>query len=164
MRDLIIPHHKEFVTNKQLSDYAIRNADIFNIERLVEETLAQLGGYNFIDASHKDFDDKDNSDSKTCSIYTFKKTGCTFKGIIGAVSSNTGVLKEGSLRVSIFNPITDSIMFYYLPKSVWQYMIYKTPTAKSYIIEFHYNSTVDYIKKFDGYKVQSIVELALATG
>jgi hypothetical protein len=41
---------------------------VIDVENLVEHALARLGGYQFVDEEGRDFNDVDDSDSKTSSV------------------------------------------------------------------------------------------------
>jgi hypothetical protein len=132
------------------------------VTRLIEESLSALGGYEFIDADHSDY--SDGSDSKTASIRARPKTssGNTFCGEIAAVSSAAGVLKEGALRCTVYNPHLDILQYYYLPKSMWQNHITRHPTSGIGKIVFSWHKPTQSIKLLDDYRCGSFQELACA--
>lgn len=79
-----------------------------DVENLIEHSLAHRGGYDFIDESEKDFDDLDDSDSKTVSVNP--KTGRA--EIIGVEN------KIGSIRITIYNPISpEGTSYMYIPRN-----------------------------------------------
>lgn len=161
MRDVITVHHPRFKRSKDLRKFGLDQPHIFNVTRLIEESLAEIGGYEFIDSDHSDF--SDGSDSKTASIRQQSRTasGKSFLGEIAAVSSAAGVLKEGALRCTIYNPHVSGLQYYYLPKCMWKNHITKHPTSGIGKILFSWNATKQSIKLLDDYRCGSFSELAL---
>lgn len=161
MRDIICPHHPEFANCKQLRSYGLKHSEIFNVTKLVEQTLAYLGGYDILeDDAHADF--TDGTDSKTASIRQNpnSNSGISYKGEISGVTSIAGNLKAGDLRCTIFNPHTDSILYYYLPKKMWSNNITYHPTSGVGKIAYTYNIEKDIIQKLQGYECDSFIDLA----
>ena len=92
MRDVVCVYHPQFSKSKDLREYGMNHPDIFNIERLVEESLAAIGPYDFVDEAGYDY--SDYSDSKTATVAIYDNVLA-----IGSVES-----KIGALRVTIYNP------------------------------------------------------------
>ena len=107
MTDLIMPHNKWYRDN---AIYVLKNIDDFNIPKLVEKTIAKLGNHKVVDGHG--FDLSDGSEIKTTSIVKNRLE-------ISSVVSTTGALKKGALRVVVYNSATDSIEYYFLPKTFW---------------------------------------------
>lgn len=164
MRDVICLYHPKFRKSKDLRAYGMEHPDIFNVERLVEESLATLGPYKFIDGDHADF--SDGTDSKTASIrFNPVRPGLnSHAGEISAVSTAGGGHKLGALRCTIYNPHKDNLKFYFLPKSMWRHNITIHPSSGIGKIMYTYNRAGDYISKFEGFECSSFKELARATG
>jgi len=162
IRDVINIYHPEFRRSKDLRDYATANPMMFNVERLVEESLAAVGPYRFIDADHADF--SDGTDSKTASIRVNpQRQGCnTHTGEISGVETAGGGQKSGGLRCTIYNPHTDSLMFYFLPKRWWSRNITLHPSSGVGKIVYSYNRVHNDIVKFNDYQLCSFEELARA--
>jgi hypothetical protein len=112
MQEIVCKYHPEFKNSSDLKRYGVKYADIFNIERLVEESLAAVGGYDFVDEAGRDFNDKDNSDSKTVTVVCNSRARSAKVIIIGNVQT-----KIGSLRVTSFNPFRNRLDYFYIPKS-----------------------------------------------
>lgn len=108
MRDIIVKYHPEFSRSADLRSYGIKHAEIFNCERLIEECLAAVGGYDFVDEAGRDFNDTWNSDSKTTTVI---QEGHSRVTTIGSVEN-----KIGSLRITIYNPFKDAVDFAYVPR------------------------------------------------
>lgn len=162
MRDVICIYHPEFRHSADLRRYGMAHPEIFNVERLIEESLAAVGPYRFIDGDHEDF--SDGTDSKTASIRVNPaRPGCnTHTGEITGVETAGGGRKAGALRCTIYNPHTDGLKFYFLPKSMWSQKITIHPTSGVGKIVYTYNRLSDSIPKFRGYECTNFEELALA--
>ena len=160
MRDVICVYHPEFRKSKDLQAYGLKHSDIFNVERLIEESLAAVGPYQFIDGDHADF--SDGTDSKTASIRVnpIKPGANSHNGEISGVETAGGGRKAGALRCTIFNPHTDSLKFYFLPKSMWSRNITIHPSSGVGKIVYTYHRPYDHIVKFHGHECSSFEELA----
>ena len=160
MRDVVIKHHPEFVKSTDLQSYGLRHPTLFNIERLIEESLAAVGGYKFVDEEGYDFDDKCKSDSKTVSVVSNSPTTKVF--IIQNVHT-----KIGSLRVTIYNPFKDSVDYMYLPKKAVRYWKENNGTlcneagAKERI-RCSWSAKHNHYNKLEDYRVKDFVALATA--
>ena len=164
MRDVICRYHPRFRKSADLKKHGLENPEHFNIERLVEESLAALGPYKYVDGSHFDYDD--GSDCKTASIRlnpTLPGRN-TYSGEIAGVSTAGGGQKAGSLRCTIYNPHRNGgeLRFYYLPLKMWRKHITIHPSSGVGKIMYTYNRIHDDIIKFDGYECASFEELARA--
>lgn len=160
MRDIVTKHHPEFRNNIKLRTMALEHPDFFNIEKLVEHTLAEVGPYEFIDGDHCDYDD--GTDCKTASIRVnpSKDGSLTHRGEISGVTSVSGSMKIGGLRCIIYNPHSDGLKYYFLPRKFWQENITFHPTSGIGKIVYSYNRKTRQIPKFVGYECASFEELA----
>lgn len=158
MRDVVCVYHPEFRASKDLRKYGLAHADIFNIERLIEESLAAVGGYDFVDETGRDFNDQWNSDSKTTTVL---QDGRSKTAIIGSVEN-----KIGSLRVTIYNPFKDGVDFAYVPK--WGVERLREPSygknAYKERIRARWNATSDHYNSLEGFRVKNFEALACAGG
>lgn len=161
-KEIIFKHHPEFRKSRTLKRLALSDPKMFNVEHLIEECFAIVGPYVFIDGDHADF--SDGSDSKTASIREApdRKTGycATHRGEIGGVETAGGGQKTGALRCIIYNPHLEKLMYYYLPKSMWENSITIHPSSKIGKIMFSYNRVKNYIPKFSGYECSDFIALA----
>lgn len=170
LRDVIFKYHPEVKDNDTVKEFLSKHTDWVNIERMVEETMAAVGGYNFVDGEGYDFDDGEalgcaNSECKTASIYPnpIPKGNCnSYKLEISNVSKGGpfGGEKNGTLRVVLFNPITDSTHYYYIPKRYWKDMIVYHPTTQIGKIAATWNSVTGSINKLDKFEVKNFKVLA----
>ena len=152
MRDVISIYHPEFRKSKDLRTYGIKHPDIFNIERLVEESLAAVGPYEFVDQEGYDFTDL--SDSKTTTI-----NANTRVGTISSVET-----KIGALRITAYNPFKESADYFYVSKRDMKYVkspCYGNNDHKERIL-FKYSTKSDAYGMFEDYRVKSFEELAQA--
>lgn len=155
MRDIVCLYHPEFCKSSELRRYGLKHNDIFNIERLIEESLAALGGYDFVDAEGYDF--TDHSDSKTTSV-----NQKTYHVTVGSVEA-----KIGALRITAYNPFKDAADYFFVPRRELRNV--KSPcygvNAYKERIKFSYSSVKkDYYGWFEDYRVGSFKELAIAKG
>lgn len=160
MKEVICPYHPLFSKFPDISILGSSNPELFNVEMLVEQTMAHIGSYEFINAAHADFSDE--SDCKTASIcLTPSREGQnTYRGRIDRVTSAGGESKRGALRCIVYNPHSHSLKYYFLPKEKWIQHVALHPTSKIGSIRFSYNIKNDTIVKFDGYECNSFHELA----
>jgi len=152
MRDVVCIYHPEFIASRDLRKYGMKHSDIFNIERLVEESLAAVGPYNYVD--EKGYDFTDFSDSKTTTI-----NANTRIGTIGSVET-----KIGALRITAYNPFKDAADFFYVSKRNLTHVkspCYGTQDHKERIL-FKYSTKGDAYGMFEEYRVKTFEELALA--
>lgn len=156
MRDVICRYHPEFKKSKDLQRYGLTYPDIFNCERLVEEALAAIGGYKFVDEAGRDFDCPYNSDSKTTTVASYDR-----QVQIGSIEN-----KIGSLRVTIYNPFLQSLAFMYIPKKDWTAL--KTACyGKNFHKErlrFTWNDVSNHYNGFHKFLVKDFKALATACG
>jgi hypothetical protein len=164
MRDIVCKYHPAFKRSADLRHYGIKHNDIFNIERLIEESLAAVGGYDFVDEEGYDFNDIQYSDSKTVSVVNNGGAKQTKVIIISSVEN-----KIGSLRVTIYNPFKESIDFLYIPKKDVQRLMENAGTTGTanklkQRIRTSWNPERDDYNKLEQYRVGSFKELARAKG
>lgn len=152
LRDIVTKYHPDFNTSKEVQEFALKNHDVLNVERLIEYTLAHVGGMNFVDAEGYDFLPC-YSDSKTVSI-----SRATRDAYISSVEN-----KIGALRITAYNPHKDQADFFYVPKSdvplvkraCYGKSMFKQRIMFCYSEKGHYNS-------FEKYRVPSFEVLAKA--
>jgi hypothetical protein len=157
-REVIFIHHPLFKKNKKMRDIATKNPEIFKVERLVEQAMAEVGGYEFVDADKYDF--SDYTECKTASIarsLVSRDSLTSYKGMITNVARDNR-LKIWDLRVVVYNPHFESTQYYYIPKKDWTPKV--RGSQKSKYIDFCYNLerlTCNWLDKFE---VESFETLA----
>jgi len=103
MREIIVKYHPDFVNSKDLKRVGLEKSKHFNVESLIEECLASVGGYKFVDEDGYDF--TDFSDSKTVSV-----NRNTLKAEISSVET-----KIGAIRIVAYNPFKSTVDFFFIP-------------------------------------------------
>lgn len=169
LKEVIFRYHPKFNdtfrNNSRRRKNALANPEAHKVEALVEECFAAIGDYSLSRVAHRDF--TDGSDSKTCSIRTSNRYNHnTFEVRIKSVRSVGGILKDGALRVTIYNPHNESLRYYYLPKDVWSTWNISAnggSQADRGNLRATYNLALDRIEKFDPYRCESFEELARKT-
>tara|TARA_B100000900_G_C20245868_1_gene579858 strand:- start:69 stop:599 length:531 start_codon:yes stop_codon:yes gene_type:complete len=159
-RNIVNKYHPDF-KSKSILKQVEKHPLIFNIEHLIELTMAEVGGYEFVDADHCDF--SDGTECKTGSIrqslYGQRKN--TYSLEISNIVSPGGNIKEGDVRVVIYNPHTDSQTYYYIPQEdLTKIGINYHPTTGVGRIFASWNSKKNTIRKLDKYEVESFEDLA----
>ena len=150
MKEVICVHHPEFSCSPDLRKYGMKHPDIFNIERLVEESLSAVGPYSYVD--HEGYDFSDFSDSKTTTVNINTR--------IGTVSSVE--TKIGALRITAYNPFKDGADYFFVPKKDMirvKSPCYGNNSHKERIL-FTYSSKGDNYGWFEDYRVNDFEQLA----
>jgi len=152
MRDVICVYHPLFAASSDLRRTGMRFPHVYKIERLIEESLAAVGGYDFVDAAHYDF--SDHSDSKTCSV-SAQTRRLTIKGVEG---------KIGALRVIAFNPHCDRLDYFYINRSAVEQMkanCYGRDQFKQRIMAT-WNSQTDHYNRLEQFRMTNFEKVAMA--
>jgi hypothetical protein len=151
MRDVICKFHPRFVESEDLRRFGLDYPTLFNIERLIEESLAAAGNMEFVDAAGYDFL-PDWSDSKTVTI-----NANTRQAYVCDVEN-----KIGALRISAYNPHKDCVDFFFVPKlrvaSIKRPCYGKDKHKERILIS--YNKKNHY-SVFEEFRVRDFSELAL---
>lgn len=150
---LIIEYHPVYSKSPYKEILLERPAD-FNIEHLVEQAFEynSEGQYKFIDGTHMDYDDE--SDAKTGTLHA---NGTSSKAEITSVKSKDGILKKGSIRAIILNPILEKLHFIFIPKD----SVYKAMHTKNGKLKTSNSLWIQYNKKkneFTTLKEYGIIE------
>jgi hypothetical protein len=152
MRDIICVHHPKFCNDKEAQKKAMEDPYIYNVERLVEQSLAALGPYDFVDESGYDF--TDFSDSKTTTVAEYDKIMA-----IGSVET-----KIGALRVTIYNPHKQEVDYMFMPFKEWQKYKECSYGKKEHTerLRVRWNQKNDHYNSFEHFRVKTFVDLATA--
>jgi len=131
----------------------VRHWQDYNAERLVELAMAQVGGYDYVDAAYYDF--SDYSDAKTASI------GLDAVATVGHIlgRGREGQPKVGDLRVVLFNPFKHRLEYYFMPKAGWE-SIREYGKANAHKLRASYNVDHEYILKWRKWRVADFETLA----
>ena len=158
MTEIVCQHHPEFIASKDLTRYGLKHPEIFNIERLVEESLAHRGDYEFVDEDGYDF--SDYSDSKTATVVNNGGQKPTKAVIIQGVEN-----KIGALRTTVYNPYNESVAYFYIPKRDVRLLKENSGTAGSQYtqkerIRAYWSHSQDHYNKLEHYRVNTFLDLA----
>lgn len=158
LTDLVFVYNREFADNNSL-DYVLDHLEYYNIPRLVEETMAITGGYKFVDEQHFDF--SDGTECKTSSVNPIGKleTPTSHSCEITNTISRGGVTKSGDLRVVIYNAVTDSLEYFFIPQSDILGLSCKSPNRMGKI-SCTYNSKKNKINMLEQYRCETFFEVA----
>jgi hypothetical protein len=169
LRDIIFKYDLLLKIDVRAQQLFLRDPADINVERMVEKTMARVGGYNSvgdcpIEGAHKDF--SDGSECKTASIaskhYGTSRNSFTFT--ITGVMSSGGNMKTGDLRVVLYNPHLNKCHFMYIPNSHLKNKLNVVKTTRNIgNIGGSWNSKKNSFGKFDEYLVDSFIELAEMT-
>jgi hypothetical protein len=161
LTDILFKHHPDFhceVTQKVL----LKHHRAVNGEHLVEQAMAAVGGYEFVDGAHYDF--SDGTECKTGSIRPSptKPGRNTYAGEISNVVSSGGVQKSGDVRFVLWNPHRARFEYFYIPHAHLgtTLKINTHGTNGTGRIFFTWNQTTDVIAKLEPFRVRSFHQLA----
>lgn len=166
LREIISKYHPMFAYNDIPLEKALRYPDAFNVESLIEDCLAHVGGYKRVYEHGRDFDDEDNSDSKTITVREDKSRKNSYKGNIENIKT-----KKGSLRVTIYNQIAERIDYLYIPDYTTLPLANtrgsaggtsKSADTEQKRISVTWNKHGDTYGRFERYRLSSFEELAKA--
>lgn len=160
LNEIIFKYLPEFLSNTSLQQHYIEIINKYptsiDVENLIEHALAFLGGYNFVDEEYRDFNDKDNSDSKTVTVNY--KTG---RAEVGSIEN-----KIGAIRLTIYNPLSiNKLQYMFLPKYAVGLLArpcYGKSSHKTRLIPIWSPRTQSY-NMFQPYLVDSFKDLATFT-
>ena len=162
LEECIFPYHPEFKRSLSMRRFATRSSGLLYIEGIVEQTMAIVGGYKFIDGAHCDF--SDGTDCKTASIRQkpSREGSQSHRGEISNVVTAGGGEKSGALRCIVYCAPRDRLDYYLLPKTFWEWEITVHPSSSIGKIQFSYHRGHDWVNKFEPFRLTSFEELARA--
>jgi hypothetical protein len=165
LKDVLFKHHPWFMhqsTDHNFLSWAYGNPKVFNVEALVEEALAHCGGYAFIDAAHKDFSDGTDSKTASVSLGPTKEGTNSYRVNISGLSTSTGALKSGDLRVTLYVAPLHELQYYMIPHEWWVQKCRKQPSAVSSTLIATWNRTNNEIPRLKQFRLPSFESLAKA--
>lgn len=113
LKDICFKYSSIFSSlSKKQKELVLKHAEIYNIPKLVELTMAEVGGYTIEDVKGCDF--SDGSECKTGTLITYKIKDR--KKPISRCSLKNLDHKTGAIRVVIYNPVEDELNYFYIPK------------------------------------------------
>lgn len=163
--EIIFKYNTVFRENTDLQNLAINHPELFNIERIVELTMSEVGGYLYIDGDHCDFDD--GSECKTASVRPSSrgKSPNSYQVEISNVVSTGGNSKTGPIRVVLYNPHLYKLKYYFLPENaIHKIGVNYHPTTNSGRLFATWNRLTNKCNKLDKFEVESFEVLAKMKG
>jgi len=162
-REVIVKYNSVFTSDPLKAEAFLADTRMLNIEYLVELTMAEVGGYEFVDADGYDF--SDGSECKTASVSECLAGKCVnvYVGSITNVrSKNSGKLKSGDIRVVMYNPFLERCDYFFIPQCDLDVETGVTVTAEGKI-SIRYNRKKASYGALDNYRVADFVTLATMT-
>lgn len=159
-KNIVNKYHPDFSSTSLLAQVK-NHPQIFNIEHLIELTMAHIGGYDFVDAAHCDFSDGTECKTGSVSPNPVKQGRNSYRLEISNIVSPGGSIKEGDVRAVIYNPHTGSQTYYYIPQNrLTDLGINYHPTTGIGRIFATWNRITNKIPKLEAYKVDSFMQVA----
>ena len=161
--EVIAKYHPDISTNPEIRDFLASRIQWLNIEALIEQTMAAVGGYNFIGGAHRDF--SDGTECKTGSVAPKPSVSSvnSYMVRITNIESCAGTTK-GSIRAVIYNPHTQTCDYYYIPKSDLNTVLRLThgngPGTEKHL-HATWNKKTNKNNKLDPYQVENFQTLAI---
>jgi len=151
IRDILCAHNPKYQGREQelMEDWGL-----FNVERIVEEQMAALGGYDRVDATG--YDNSDYSETKTGTVRRHDRTAT----ITSILTERTRTAKVGDIRAVMYNEFTERLDYFFLPKAYWE-TIREYGKSNSDILRARYSPSTDSIHKWQDHRVDSFLELAV---
>lgn len=125
----------------------------YNVEHIVEDAMAHVGGYQYVDEDH--YDNSDYSETKTGTLRIHDRTAT----ISGIISRHTKTPKAGDIRAVIFNEFTSRLDYFFLPKHNWETMR-EYGQANDSILRTKYTIDWDRYTKWNRFRVSDFETLA----
>jgi hypothetical protein len=126
LRDVIFPNDKEFAPGTQQHRNALKNPDVWGIERRIELLVARMSGGLFTFVDGNGYDNSDFTETKTSTLSRVDSINRRIRtdGFVSeklqtrysASITNVGG-KIGALRVVIYNTINYAVDYVFVPKS-----------------------------------------------
>lgn len=125
----------------------------YNVEHIVEDAMAHVGGYQYVDEDH--YDNSDYSETKTGTLRIYDKT-VTLTNI---VSRHTATPKAGDIRAVIYNEFTEQLEYFFMPRAQWE-DIREHGDCNKGILRARYNPNTGKILKWEQFRVKDFETLA----
>ena len=125
----------------------------YNVEHIVEDAMAHVGGYEYINEDH--YDNSDYSETKTGTLRTHDSTAT----ITNIVSDKGNKAKVGDIRAVIFNEYTGQLEYFFLPKAEWE-ALREYGDANKRILRARYNANTGKIIRWERFRVPNFETLA----
>ena len=163
IEEIMNKYHPDFQTSDILMEMSRTNPKAFNVEHLIEQTMALVGGYDFIDGEHCDFSDGTECKTASVSPNPVKAETNSHRLEISNIVSAGGSMKSGDIRLVVYNPnlVGRKCSYYYIPNENLEDLgINYHPTTGMGRIFCTWNSKKNYIPKLQAYEVCCFKALA----
>ena len=150
--DIAHRHLPEYQDPKCIAQFECRWRH-YSVEHIVEDAMAHVGGYQYVNADH--YDNTDYSETKTGTLRTHDST-VTLTNI---VSDKGGKAKVGDIRAVIYNEYTEQLEYFFFPKAEWELMREYGDSNKR-ILRARYNPATGKIAKWERFREKDFETLA----
>jgi len=150
--DIAHQHLPEYQDPRRLPELMTRSRH-YAVEHIVEDAMAHVGGYQYVDQDH--YDNSDYSETKTGTLRTHDRTAT----ISGIISRHTKTPKAGDIRAVIYNEFTGCLDYFFLPKCEWE-ALREYGQANDSILRTKYNIDWGYYTKWEQFRVKDFETLA----
>lgn len=162
LQDVGFEYLDDMFPTKASRELALEYPTLYNVEHLVELAIAKVGGLTFVDGDG--YDHSDFTETKAVSVL-FKPNkaspGCHRWEISNVARNVSGKLKAGDLRVAMFNPVNDTLRYFFIPHIEWPSLgINYHPTTSTGRIFGSWNREDDRYTKITDFEVDSFHTLA----
>ena len=150
--DIAHEHLPEYQDPKFLPQFQSRWRH-YSAEHIVEDAMAHVGGYTYVDKDH--YDNSDYSETKTG---TLSRHDLRVR-IGNIVSKHTGTPKVGDIRAVIYNEFTTELEYFFMPKAEWE-DIREHGDANKAVLRASYNQHTGKVIKWERFRVKDFETLA----
>jgi hypothetical protein len=152
LKDIAHQHLPEYQQGNQLPTL-ITNWRHYNVEHIVEDAMAHVGGFVYVDKDH--YDNSDYSETKTGTCRQHDRVAT----ISGIISRHTKTAKVGDIRAVIYNEFTEQLDYFFLPKAAWE-LLREHGEANCSILRTKYQQQRAVYTKWEPYRVDDFETLA----
>lgn len=154
IKNIVLQYYPQYLnTTPEIQEWLLSYPEHFDSLYLMEQTIAMIGGYEFVNEQGYDFNDKCKSDLKTVSISINGRRGSAVSYAVTPIRNVK--TKIGPIRLAVYNIHTDEMMYYVMEPEFYRTLIDKTDTIKLY-----YNRQLDGISRIEHCRKKDIVEFA----
>ena len=152
LQDIAHRYLPEYQDPRRLPDLLTRWRH-YSVEHIVEDAMAHLGGYQYVDEDH--YDNSDYSETKTGTLRAHDRTAT----ISGIISRHNKTPKVGDIRAVIYNEFTGGLDYFFMPKAEWEQMR-EYGQANDSILRTKYTIDWNRYTKWESYRVSDFETLA----
>jgi hypothetical protein len=152
LKDIAHVHLPEYQDPRHLAVFDTRWRH-YNVEHIVEDAMAHVGGYSYVDKDH--YDNSDYSETKTGTCRQHDRTAT----ISSIISRHTKTAKAGDIRAVIYNEFTGNLDYFFLPKAEWE-LLREHGEANCSILRTKYQPATDVYTKWQRFRLGDFETLA----